>query len=309
MKKTAIGGSALMEGLMMIGPEIAAIAIRMPTGEIRVENRDMPVKGRLDKVPVLRGIVSFFRQMVLSIKAMMFSVELIDFEQNDTEEKELKKTFFDHLLDRIFGDKLKDAVVYFSLVLSLAFSLGLFILVPNVLAGFLHFDKDSYLGVMYYNLFEGVLKVFLFLGYLILASRIKDIKRVWEYHGAEHKTINCYEHEEELTVANVMRYTTKNPRCGTSYMILVILVSILLFSLLGWYSIWFNVLIRFMLMPVVAGLTFELFRYTGKSNSILAQILSKPGLWFQLLTTKEPDEKQVEVAIIAFNKVKPVSCF
>lgn len=305
MKKTAIGGSALMEGLMMIGPENAAIAVRMPDGEIRVEDRALPVKSRFNKVPVLRGIVSFFRQMVLSIKAMMFSVELIDFEGNEDEERGLKKTFFENMMDRIFGENLKDAVVYFSLLLSLAFSIGLFILVPNILAGLLHFDKDSYLGVMYYNLFEGVLKVSLFLGYLILATRMKDIKRVWEYHGAEHKTINCYEHNEELTVANVMKYTTKNPRCGTSYMFLVILVSILLFSLLGWYSIWLNVLIRLILMPVVAGLTFELFRYAGRSDTILAQILSKPGLWFQLLTTKEPDEKQVEVAIIAFNKVRP----
>lgn len=296
MKKTTIGGSALIEGLMMIGPDNAAIAVRKPDGGIIVEKRDLPAKGRLAKVPVIRGVVSFYRQMLLSTKAMMFSASFID-----VEEEEESHSFIDGLLEKMFGNRMKDAVVYFSVIISFAFSIGLFILLPNILASLLHFDKSTYIGVVWYNFFEGTIKILLFLGYLALASRMKDIKRVWEYHGAEHKTINCYENGEDITVENVMRYSTKNPRCGTSYMFLVLAVSIMVFSFLGWYSIWLNVLIRLLLMPLVAGLSFELFKMAGASNSILAEIIRAPGMMFQFFTTKEPDEQQVEVAILAFN--------
>ncbi len=297
MKKTTIGGSALIEGLMMIGPDNAAIAVRKPDGEIIVEKRDLPIKSKLSRIPVIRGVVSFYRQMLLSTKAMMFSASFIDIEEENVEQE----SRFDKLLEKLFGNRLKDAVVYFSLIMSFAFSIGLFILLPNILAAFLHFDKSTYMGVVYYNFFEGVIRISLFFGYLALASRMKDIKRVWEYHGAEHKTINCYEHGEDLTVDNVMKHSTKNPRCGTSYMFLVLLVSIFIFSFLGWYSIWLNVLIRFLLMPLVAGLSFELFKLVGGSNSQFAEIIRAPGMLFQIFTTKEPDQQQVEVAILAFN--------
>lgn len=300
MKKTTIGGSALIEGLMMIGPDNAAIAVRKPDGEIIVEKRNLPVKNKLTKIPVIRGVVSFYRQMLLSMKAMMFSAEFLD---TDESEGINNSSFFERVIDKIFGDKLKDAIVYFSLIFSLAFSIGLFILLPNVIAGFMNFNKNTYYGLMYYNLFEGLIRIILFFGYLSLASRVKDIKRVWEYHGAEHKTINCYENGEELTIGNVMKYSTKNPRCGTSYMFLVLIVSILAFSFLGWYSIWLNVLIRLLLMPFVAGLSFEIFKFAGRSSSGLADIISAPGMLFQLFTTKEPDEGQLEVAILAFNNV------
>lgn len=301
MGKTTIGGSALIEGLMMIGPENAAIAIRKSDGDIIIEKRELPIKGKMSKVPVIRGAVSFFSQMLLSTKALLFSAEFIEIEGDD------EKSWFDDLLDNIFGEKLKDAVVYFSLILSLAFSIGLFILLPNILAGLLHFDKSTYMGLIYYNLIEGIIKIALFFGYLALASRVKDIKRVWEYHGAEHKTINCYEDGKDLTVENVMRYSKKNSRCGTSYMFLVIAISILIFSLLGWYDIWINALIRLLCIPLVAGVSFEVFRYSGKSSSKLAKLISMPGLLFQRFTTKEPDEKQVEVAIVAFNNALPLT--
>ncbi len=296
MRKTTIGGSALIEGIMMIGPENAAIAVRKPDGEIIVEKRELPVKGELSKIPVIRGVVSFFKQMVLATKAMMYSAEFIELEES-------KESAFDNFLAKHFGNRLKDILVYFSLIISLSFSVGLFILLPNILADFLRFDKNTYLGTIYYNFFEGIIKIALFLGYLAISSRLKEVRRVYEYHGAEHKTINCYEYGEELTVNNVMKYSTKNIRCSTSYLFLVILVSILVFSLLGWYSIWANILIRLLLMPLVAGLTFEIFKYVGKNNSKLAQVVSAPGLLLQLLTTKEPDEQQVQVAILAFNNV------
>lgn len=306
MKKTTIGGSALLEGLMMIGPNNAAIAIRKPDGGIHLENRKLPVRGKWSKVPVLRGVVSFFSQMLLSTKAMLFSAEFVDLESGEGETaKAVKQSFMDRLLERLFRDRLKDAVILGSLVLSLAFSIVLFILLPNILAGLLPFDRESAGGVLLYNLFEGLIKVAIFLGYLAAASRMKDIRRVWQYHGAEHKTINCYENEEELTVENVMKHTTKNPRCSTSYLFLVILVSILVFSVLGWYNVWINVLVRLLLLPLVAGLSFELFRFASGNGSLPARWIGKPGLWLQILTTKEPDEQQVEVAILAFNNVRP----
>ncbi|MDP4092401.1 MAG: DUF1385 domain-containing protein [Bacillota bacterium] len=293
MKKTSIGGSAIFEGLMMIGPENAAIAVRKPDGEIIVEKRELPKKSKLTKVPVIRGVVSFFKQMVLSTKAIMFSVKFIEIESENGNVSP----------DGTSSNSLKDSAVYLSLLISLSFSVGLFILLPNVMAGLLNFNKNTYSGVIYYNIFEGIIKIGLFFGYLALASKARDIERIWEYHGAEHKTINCYESGEELTVQNVMKFTTKNPRCGTSYMFLVILISILFFSFLGWYAIWLNVVIRLLLIPVVAGISYEVFRYSGKSSSRLARIISMPGLLFQVFTTKEPDETQVEVAITAFNNV------
>lgn len=300
MKKAIIGGSALIEGLMMIGPENAAIAIRKPDGEILIDKRELTTKSKFARIPVLRGIVSFVRQMVLSTKAMMFSAEFIDIK---SESENTESTFFDRLIDKMFGEKAKDAIIYLSLIISLAFSIGLFILLPNILAGLLNFNKDTYTGVIFYNFFEGIIKVALFFFYLALASKAKDIKRVWQYHGAEHKTINCFENDDDLTVENVMKHSTKNSRCGTSYMFLVLVISILIFSFMGWYNIWINVLLRLIFIPLVAGISYEVFRYSSKSDSQIAKLISMPGLLFQLFTTKEPDEKQVEVAILAFNNV------
>jgi Predicted metal-dependent enzyme len=297
MRKSSIGGSALIEGLMMISPEKSAIAIRKPDGNIHIEKKSLPAKGRLVKIPVVRGVVSFFSQIIMSTKAIMFSADFIEIEEVD------KSTFLDSLFEKFLGDKVKDILLYISVLFSLAFSISLFVLLPNVLAGLMKFDKSSLSGVFYYNLFESAVKILLFLGYLVLVSKLKDIKRILEYHGAEHKTINCYENGEDLTVANVMKYTTINPRCSTSYLFLVIIVSIILFSCLGWYSMGINVAIRLLLMPVVAGLSFELFRFAGKSNSHFANLINAPGKLLQHLTTKEPDEKQVEVAISAFNSV------
>lgn len=215
MRKSSIGGSALIEGLLMISPEKSAIAIRKPDGDIHIEKKSLPSKGRLVKIPVVRGVVSFFSQIIMSTKAIMFSADFIEIEEVD------KSTFLDSLFEKFLGDKVKDILLYISVLFSLAFSISLFVLLPNVLAGLMKFDKSSLSGVFYYNLFESAVKILLFLGYLVLVSKLKDIKRILEYHGAEHKTINCYENGEDLTVANVMKYTTINPRCSTSYLFLL----------------------------------------------------------------------------------------
>ncbi len=319
VKKTSIGGQALIEGLLMIGPKNAAIAVRKPDGEIVVEKRPLPAKGRISKIPVLRGIVSFGRQMVMGVKALMFSADFYDIEEEEKPEKEKKPNRIgekirnrfsgigekiDAFFERLMEGRMKDVMIYVSVTLSILFSIGLFILLPNFLAGLMPFNRDTWAGSVFYNLFEGAVRVTLFITYLVLASRLKEMKRVWQYHGAEHKTIHCYEAGEELTVENVMKYSTKHPRCGTSFLFIVMIVSILVFSLLPVFpSMLVNMLLRFLLVPLVAGISYEIIKLAGRSDRKIVRVISAPGLAFQRFTTREPDESQVEVAITAFNNV------
>lgn len=302
MRKTMIGGQALLEGLLMMGPEDAAIAIRKPDGEIVVDKRPLPAKSVISKIPFLRGSVNLFRQMVFGVKALMYSADFIELEEEE------KPSKIDAFIEKVFGDKLKDAVIYFSVILSLGLSVGLFILLPNVVTGLaaniFGFNKEMAGGSFILNLIEGIIRILIFFGYLYLATLLNDIKRVWEYHGAEHKTIHCYEHEEELTVENIKKYSTKHPRCGTSFMFLVMVISVLVFAVIGWYGIIMNVILRILLIPVVAGVSFEILKFAGRhSENPIMKVLNAPGMLFQMLTTREPDEKQIEVAIAAFNGV------
>jgi uncharacterized protein YqhQ len=299
MKKTSIGGQALIEGLLMIGPENSAVAIRKPDGEIIVEKTQLPKKYFVQKIPVIRGAIGLFRQMVIGVKAIMYSAEFIVIE----EENPPKPSKIDNLLERIFKDKFMDAVIYVSVVLSLAFSIGLFVLLPNIIAGFMHFDKSTTSGKIYLNLFEGLIRVTLFIGYLALVSLLKDMKRLWEYHGAEHKTIHCYEHDDELTVENVRKYSVKHPRCGTALFFTIMILSILIFSFTGWHNPIINALIRLALIPLVAGISMEIIKFAARSDSKILGLIMVPGLAFQYFTTREPNDSQIEVAIEAFNSV------
>lgn len=299
MKKTTIGGQALLEGLLMIGPENTAIAVRKPDGEIVLDKKPLPKKSALSKIPLVRGSVNLFRQMVIGVKALMYSADFVDLE--DDSGKEPSK--FDAFIERLFKDKGKDAVVYVSVILSLAFSVGLFILLPNLLASLINLRKEGP-NVIIYNLFEGVIRIVIFFLYIYLATLLDDIKRVWQYHGAEHKTIHCYEHEEELTVENVRKYSTKHPRCGTSFLFLVMIISIIVFSLLGLHNPLVNLLLRLLMIPVVAGVAYEVQRFTGRHTDWpVMKVVSAPGMLFQYLTTREPDDSQIEVAITAMKNV------
>lgn len=297
MKKTTIGGQALLEGLLMIGPQYRATAIRKPDGEIVVEKHPQKPKGKLSKIPIIRGAVNLFSQMVIGVKALMYSAEFIDLEDGD---KSYEPSKFEQFLERKFGDKITDIAIYFSVVLSIIFSVGLFILLPNLIANFIPVK-----GVVVKNLIEGAFRVGLFIGYLALVSLLKEMRRVWEYHGAEHKTIHCYEHGDELTVENVRKYTTKHPRCGTSLFFTIMIISILIFSFTGWHNIFLNAAIRILLVPVVAGVSLEVIRFAIKHDNWLFKVFSAPGLMFQKFTTREPDDSQIEVAIAAFNEVIP----
>lgn len=312
MKKTSIGGQALIEGLMMIGPKNAAIAIRKADGEIIVEKRDLPKMIVGSKMPFVRGTVNFLRQMILGIKAMMYSAQFMEVSEEEQSEKPskidmiLKKILGQKIYDKLTGaDGMSDFMIYGSLMIALVFNVVVFMLLPNFLAELMNFKKTES-GDVLYNLFEGVVRVSIFFVYMVLVSKMNDIKRVWQYHGAEHKTIHCYEKGDELTVENIKKCSTKHPRCGTSFLLLVMLVSVLVFSLLPRINIFANIGMRIMCLPVVAGLSYEFLKFAGrKSEWAIMRAINVPGLLFQYFTTNEPDDSQIEVAIEAMKNVLP----
>jgi len=302
---TSIGGSAVMEGVMMRGPKEIATAVRKPDGEIIVDKKpisSLVTKYHVNKIPILRGVFAFFDSMITSMRALMFSADFVDLEGE--EESESK---FDKWLEAKFGDKVKDIVIYFSVVIAVIFSIGIFMLLPYFFARFLGIFIKS--GVIK-TIIEGVFKICLFLGYIILVSQMEDIKRVFQYHGAEHKTIFCYEEGLPLTPENCMKMKRLHPRCGTSFLVFVMIISIILFSLVSRFSwgsgiagFFIGLGIRLLLLPIVSGISYEIIRWAGRSQNPVVCLLSKPGMWLQLLTTREPDEKQLEVAIAAMSAV------
>ena len=313
MKKehiTSIGGQAVLEGVMMRGPYKTATAVRKPDGEIecKVDENGTKTRAKFFRLPVIRGCVNFIDSLVIGMKALMFSAEFIDLE--DEEESESK---FDRWLEDKFGDKIKDIVIYVSIALSLVLSVGLFILLPTAVTRGLEWLLSLTLITaiaqtrVFTGVAEGVVRMLIFIGYLALVSQMSDIKRVFEYHGAEHKTIACYEGGEELTVENVRKYTRFHPRCGTSFLLFVMIISIILFSLLPRTGIILRMLMRLALLPVVAGLSYEVIKLAGRHQKGCIKALTKPGLWLQRLTTREPVETQIEVAIASMKAVIPES--
>ncbi len=299
-RMTSIGGQAVIEGVMMRGPEKIVTAVRKSDGEIVMDKRDVNsfvVRHKLNKIPLLRGVVSFIESMVTGVKCLMFSADQLDIEDDSMEQSRLEKWLEDKL-----GDKIKDIAIYFAVVVALAFSIGMFMLLPTTIAGiFASFVKNK----IALNLIEGAIKLIIFLLYLWGVSHMSDIKRVFEYHGAEHKTIACYEAGAELTPENAMKYSRLHPRCGTSFLLIVMVISILMFSLLSWDNLWLRIAYRLLLLPVVAGVSYEIIKLAGKHPDGLAGILTKPGLWLQKLTTREPDLSQLEVAIASMKEVIP----
>lgn len=297
--KTSIGGQAVMEGVMMRGPKEIATAVRKSNGEIIIDKKEVSsvfTKYKFLKIPILRGVISFFESMITGVKCLMFSAEQVDLEDGE----DYKPSKFEQWLDDKFGDKVKDIVIYFSVFVSLLFSVGLFILLPTVLVGWL---KKFIVSAPVLSFCEGGVRIVIFLAYLFLVSRMKDIQRVFEYHGAEHKTIAAYEHGEELTPENARKYSRLHPRCGTSFLLIVMIISIIFFSFLKWETVWQRMLYRLLLLPVVAGVSYEIIKFAGRSDSKLVKWLTSPGLALQLLTTREPDDSQLEVAIAALKSV------
>lgn len=295
MKKSLIGGQAVLEGVMMKAPKAMAIAVRRQDGTIEVTSGGLVTakdKYKILNLPVLRGIVTFAETMVLGVKSLMTSAEIYG---DDSEENQPSK--FEKFLSEKTGKSLDDIMMFTALLFAVVFAVGLFIILPALAASLFR----SFIGSnVLVNVLEGIVRLTIFLVYIALISRMKDIKRVFEYHGAEHKTIHCYEHEQELIVENARKYSTLHPRCGTAFLLIVMVISIFIFSFMGWQNIFVRMLTRLLLLPVIAGLAYEVTRIAGRSDSKLIKVIMYPGMMLQKLTTREPDDKQLEVAIAAF---------
>lgn len=301
--RTSIGGQALIEGILMRGPEKDAIVVRSPEGLVTkvTERKFVKDKYPILGIPILRGAVTFISSMITGVKALMFSADYFPDDEN-AEPGKLDKWLDEH----IPADKLQSLIVAFSVVLSIGLMLVLFMLLPTFIAGLFHATSPAV-----HNLIEGVVKIAVLLTYMILCSRQKDVYRVFCYHGAEHKTIFCYEAGLPLTVENVRIQPRHHPRCGTSFLFVVIFVSILVSSVV--FGIWpitnagLRTLVHLLLLPLVVGITYEFNRWVGRhvQDSKLAQFLTAPGLWMQNFTTNEPDDSMIECAIRSLELVLP----
>lgn len=315
-KRTTIGGQALIEGIVMFGPNKTALSVRQADGTIHTEEFLRGKTGGIaDKIPVVRGCVRFFRQIVVGMRALMRSADLSEIGEETSKDKEPeKKGRIDAFLERH-----EKGAMLFTAAFSILFSVALFILLPRWIVDlFLRLipsaQPDSLGGHMLVNLFEGIIRITIFILYLAITSRMKEIARVWMYHGAEHKSIRCYEAREPLTVENIRKYSTRHPRCGTAFLFIVILISILVFGIVGaiikdyvadnvW---WLNSLVRLALVPLIGGISYELLRFTGKiDHTAFGRLLTKPGMWLQRYTTREPDDQIIEVAIEVLSAVIP----
>ena len=297
--KTSVGGQALIEGIMMRGPKKQAIVVRTKDGFV---TKTEDIKLLKDKYPIvgwvfIRGVVNFISTMSIGFRAMTFSAE------NIPEEEQEEPSKFDKWIEKKLGtEKAEKALIMVATVLGVLLSVGLFILLPTFLAGFV----SGYIpNRILKNLFEGVLRILIFLGYMWLATRLNDIKRVWAYHGAEHKAIFCYENGLPLTVENVREQSRLHPRCGTSFLFIVMIVSILVFSFTSWDSVWIRIALRLLLLPVVVAISYEIIKLAGRYDNILTRIVSAPGKAMQRLTTREPDDEMIETAIEALSLVVP----
>lgn len=320
--RTSIGGQAVMEGVMMRGPHNVATAVRKPDGEIVIDDMKLGKirTGRFVKLPIVRGCVNFIDSMIIGVKSLMFSAQFIDVD-DEGEPIEQKPSKFEMWLDEKLGsEKAMNIVIYISVIFSLALSIGMFILLPAFITGFLKSVIQSRVGL---TLIEGIVRIAIFVLYLFLVSQMKDIKRVFMYHGAEHKSIFCYEKGLDLTVENVKVQSRLHPRCGTSFLLLVMIISILVYSVIPWDEASFaaipvigkvlgampwvitRLILRLLLLPIVAGISYEIIKFAGRHDNAFTRAISKPGMLFQHITTNEPDDSQIEVAIAALKAVIP----
>ena len=298
--KSRIGGQALIEGIMMRGIDYSSMAVRLPNGEIDLEKWSIN-NGKnapwYRKTPFVRGIFNLITSMVEGYKCLSKSAEI----SAEAEDEEL--TDFEKKLDKILGDKLMVIVTVFATIVGVALAIGLFIFLPTLLIWLL--GKVIPIGGVGKAFLEGILKIALLIGYMALTSLLKDIRRTYEYHGAEHKTIACYEGGEELTVENVKKYSRFHPRCGTSFLLIVMVVGIAVFAFVSLSNPVARFALRIALMPVVVGVSYEIIRIAGRYQNIATKIISAPGMALQRLTTRDPDGGQIEVAITALEAVIP----
>lgn len=285
--KTTIGGQALIEGVMMRGPSKIATAVRTPSGEIelKVEDvKDLSKKIKLLNLPIIRGAYKLIDAMIIGVNELMFAAS---FWEEDSKDEQKNNTF----------------ETFFTIAISLMLAIGIFMVIPSVITGLL---KNILKYSILLNLFEGILRLIIFFIYLHYISKLEDIRRVFEYHGSEHKSIHCYESGEELTVENVKKFPIQHPRCGTSFLFMVMIISIIVLSFFGWPNPIVRILTRIIAMPLIAGIAYEVNRYIGKNDSGICKIIRIPGLKIQeYATVREPSDDMIEVALTSLKAVLP----
>lgn len=297
MKYSGIGGQAVIEGIMMKNGDDYATAVRKPDGTIEVKKDtyvSLTEKVKILSLPFIRGIFNFADSMVLGMKSLTWSASFFE----DDEGSEPGR--FELFLDKVFGEKLEKALMAFVMVFSMIMAIGIFMVLPMFLSNIFRkfIPSDTVMAVL-----EGVIRITIFIVYIKLISRMEDIKRTFMYHGAEHKCINCVEHGMPLTVENVRKSSKEHKRCGTSFLLIVMVISILFFMVIRVENVWLRAASRIILIPVIAGVSYEFLRLAGRSNSCVVNALSRPGMWMQALTTTEPDDSMIEVAIAAVEEV------
>lgn len=294
--KTSIGGQALIEGVMMRGPRKTAMAVRKPDGELKTEIWDNKPVRAWNKIPLVRGVVNMVTSLVVGYRCLMKSAEIAT---EGLEEEQPSK--FEKWLEEKFGDQLMKVAMVLSSVLGVVIALLLFMFLPAWLVGL----GEGFLPHWSMSLIEGLMKIVIFLLYMGLIGLMPDMRRLFQYHGAEHKTIACYEAGEELTVENIRKYPRFHPRCGTSFIVIVLILGILIFSVVTWSNPLIRTLLKICLLPLVVGIAYELIKLAGRYDNIFTRIISFPGLKIQHLTTREPDDSMIEAAIASMQPVIP----
>jgi uncharacterized protein YqhQ len=298
-KICSIGGQAVMEGVMMKAPKGIAMSVRRADGTIVTEYKPYESKAKKGTVygwPIIRGVVSFIESLVVGVKTISASAELYG---DEAAQEEPSK--FERWLAQKTGKPVEKIATGFAVVIALILAIGIFFVLPQLISSWILHGSE--LVTIWKSLIEGVVRLLIFLGYIAAISLMKDVRRVFMYHGAEHKTIACYEHGAELTPQTAKNYSRFHPRCGTNYLFLVMAISILFFAAVGWNANFFvRLLTRILFIPVVAGISYEVLKLAAKSDNLLARIVRAPGVALQRLTTKEPDESMLEVAITAFQR-------
>lgn len=297
--RTSVGGQALMEGVMMRGPKRLCCAVRRPDGGIETNIKELPPKKWYEKVPFVRGVFAMIGSMITGYRCLMYSADIAMQDSEDSEpESKLDKWLDEHL-----GEKFQNALMVCAALMGGVVAILLFSVTPTSVVGFV--SRFMPLGRWSCVILEAALKMAIFLAYLALCSRMKEIHRLFEYHGAEHKTIACYEAGEPLTVENIRKYSRFHPRCGTSFLILTLLVSIAVFSVIPWTGTALRVVYKLLFLPLVMGISYELLKLCGRTDNLLTHIIRAPGLWVQRLTVFEPDDSMIECAIQAVTPVLP----
>ncbi len=320
---TSVGGQAIIEGIMMKGKKSTAVAVRMPDGAIHLKTEKLKESSGVSKIPILRGIVAFGAALVYGTKILMQGAEMLeDYENEHAEElaklrKEAKekgtsmygdseaydysKGKMELWIEEKFGEKAAwNIMIYTSVIIALFFTIAVFIVAPTAIVNFCQAFTTNDIVL---NLIEGVFRIAMFVLYIWAIAKMREIGRVFQFHGAEHKTIHCFENNLELTPENSQTFYTLHPRCGTSFLMFVMVISLILFSLLGWPNLLYRIGSRIVLIPLIAGISYEVLKWAGKSDSFIVKIISMPGLYLQKLTTKEPEKEHLEVAIVAMKAV------